>query len=250
DLLNQWRPDAVIHLAGENIAAGRWSKGRKQRILDSRVTGTKGLATALLKLHPPPRHFVSASAIGFYGSRGDEVLTEGASPGMARDFLAHVTGEWEKASAPLQHAGVRVVHLRFGMILSRKGGALKKMLPFFKLGLGGRLGAGNQWVSWIALADVIGVIAWILADSKIDSPINVVSPYPVTNREFTRELASALHRPSLFPLPTRVLRLVFGEMAEALLLASQRAIPERLLAGGFAFQFPTLPEALQSELKM
>jgi uncharacterized protein (TIGR01777 family) len=235
--------DAVIHLAGENIAAGRWTPQRKDEIRQSRVEGTRRLCESLAKLSRRPKVLVSASAIGFYGNRGDEILTEDSSPG--NDFLAQVCQEWEAATEPASRAGSRVVRLRFGMILSPAGGALKKMLLPFKLGVGGRMGSGAQYVSWIAIDDAIGAIHQAICDESLKGPVNGVTPNPVTNMEFTRILARVLSRPALFPMPAFAARLAFGEMADALLLASARVVPARLQASGYPFRHPELEEALR-----
>jgi uncharacterized protein (TIGR01777 family) len=240
--------DALIHLAGENIGSRRWSAEQKTRIRTSRVEATQKLAASLVKLRPPPRVFIGASAVGIYGNRGAEVLTERSNPGTA--FLSQVVVEWERAAEPLVEAGVRVVHLRFGMIIGREGGALAKMLPLFKAGLGGRLGSGRQWTSWIALADVLRVIEWALKSESAAGAYNAVSPEPIINREFTRVLANVLNRPAVLPVPAPMLRLTFGEMADALLLSSQRVVPERLLDAGFKFEFKNLESALKAELEL
>lgn len=237
--------DAVVHLAGENLGR-RWTSARRARIRDSRIGSTRLLAQALAALPRPPHTLVSASAIGYYGDRGDERLDEHSPPGD--DFLGRLSREWEAAAAPAVEAGVRVVHPRFGVVLSARGGALPRMLPVFRLGLGGRLGPGHQWLSWVALADAVAALRFAIDTPKLSGPINVVSPEPVTNVEFTRALGRALGRPTPFAVPTLALRLVFGEMAEATLLASQRAVPERLLGAGFQFQYPQLDAALRAAL--
>jgi uncharacterized protein (TIGR01777 family) len=242
--LKHWRPDAFVHLAGENIASHRWDSEQKRRIRDSRVAATEKLVGNLLSSQCAPPIFIGASAIGYYGNRGGELLTENSPPG--NDFLAEVCRDWENAALPLARNGTRVVHLRFGMILSRRGGALARMLPIFRLGLGGRLGNGKQWVSWVALTDVVRTVEWALTMASARGAYNAVSPSPVTNAEFTRSLGPALHRPTLLPAPATGLRLAFGEMADALLLTSQRAIPERLCAEGFQFQMAKLPAALKN----
>lgn len=239
--------DAVIHLAGEPIAEGRWTQEKKRRIRDSRALGTKVLADALAALERKPSTFLSASAIGYYGTRGAEVLTEESGPGD--DFLARVCREWEEATETASRAGIRVVQMRFGVILSSKGGALVKMLTPFKLGLGGRLGSGEQYMSWIALEDVVGVVDHLLEKSEVRGPVNTVAPHPVTNREFTKTLGAALSRPTLFPAPEFALRLAFGEMADVALLASQRVEPARLKESGYVFKYPELKGALQNILK-
>lgn len=238
--------DAVVHLAGENIGAGRWTTARKQRLRDSRIPATEGLCRSLAGLNPGPRTFLSASAIGYYGDRGDEVLTESSAPG--KGFLADLCIEWEQASQPARDAGMRVAHLRFGVILSRDGGALPRMLLPFKLGLGGRIGSGRQYWSWVVLDDVIGAIVHVLERSDLSGPFNVVSPQPATNAEFTRMLGSVLRRPTIFPLPAFVARAVLGEMADEMLLSSARVLPARLQESGYTMQQPMLEGALRSAL--
>ncbi|HEX7861544.1 MAG TPA: TIGR01777 family oxidoreductase [Verrucomicrobiae bacterium] len=236
--------DAVVHLAGENIAAGRWTLEQKKRIRESRVEATQRLASKLVPRKP--RVFISASAVGYYGNRFNEILTE-RSPG-GHGFLGDTCEAWEHAAKPLVLAGVRVVHLRFGMILSKEGGALAKMLPVFRKGLGGRLGSGKQWMSWITLTDALRAIEFCLHNEQASGAYNVVAPNPVTNAEFTRQLASALKRPAFFPVPEFALRLAFGEMADALLLGSQRVLPERLRDLGFEFDHPHLAGAFRGVL--
>jgi hypothetical protein len=235
--------DAVVHLAGENIAGGRWTRDRKERIRDSRVKGTRLLSEALAGLQRPPKVLIVASAIGFYGDRGDETLTENSASGSG--FLAEVCREWEAAAEPARRAGIRTVHARFGVILSPKGGALPKTLVPFRLGLGGRIGSGRQYVSWVALDDVVGAIQHALMCQDLSGPVNVVAPHAVTNREYTKALVAVLHRPAIFPLPAFVARLMLGEMADALLLASQLVEPQRLLQTGYRFDFPELTPALR-----
>ena len=235
--------DAVVHLAGENIAAGRWTAARKARIRDSRVKGTGLLSETLARLERPPRVLVSASAIGYYGSRGDEVLTEKSHLGTG--FLAEVCRDWEEATAPAARRGIRVAILRFGVIFSAHGGALPKMLTPFRLGLGGRIGDGRQYMSWVALDDTIGAIHHALATETLAGPVNVVAPQPVTNAEFTKTLGRVLGRPTVFPMPAFAARLAFGEMADELLLASQRVKPARLLDTHYQFRFPELEGALR-----
>jgi len=235
--------DAVVHLAGENIAAGRWTAARKEKIRRSRVEGTRRLCDSLVRLSRRPKALVSASAVGFYGDRGDEILKEDSAPGS--DFLAQVCREWEAATEPASRAGIRVVHLRFGMILSPAGGALKKMLLPFKLGAGGRIGSGTQYVSWIGIDEVVGVIHHAIITESVRGPMNAVTPSPVTNAEYTRTLARVLSRPAIVPMPAFAARLAFGEMADALLLASQRVIPTRLQASGYKFRYPELEGALR-----
>ena len=235
--------DAVVHLAGENIAGGRWTDARKGRIRTSRVSGTRLLTRAVAGLERPPSVFVCASAIGIYGDRGEELLTEDSAPGTG--FLAEVCREWEAACAPAREAGIRVVNLRFGAVLSAAGGALKKMLLPFKLGLGGRLGSGRQSMSWVSIDDAVGAVDHSLHANALDGSVNVVAPKPVTNREFTRTLGRVLRRWTILPVPGFALRLLFGEMAQELLLAGARVEPRRLLEGGYVFLQPDLESALR-----
>jgi uncharacterized protein (TIGR01777 family) len=236
--------DAVIHLAGENIAAGRWTRAQKRRIETSRVEGTRQVADAVRAARSKPEVFVCASAIGVYGSRGDELLDEASERGD--DYLAHVGREWEREAGCL--AEVRTVQARFGVILSASGGALRKMLPPFLAGAGGRLGSGRQWMSWIALEDVLGALHHIVLHPELRGPVNVVAPHPVTNADFTRTLGHVLGRPTIAPVPALAVRALFGEMGDALLLASQRVYPRRLLESGFEFAFPDLEGALRHTL--
>lgn len=235
--------DAVVHLAGENIASGRWTSVRKAKIRDSRVTGTRTLCETLARLSQPPKVLVSASAIGYYGDRGAEPLWENSTFGTG--FLAEVCRAWEDATQPAVQKGIRVVLLRTGIVLSPRGGALAKLLLPFKLGLGGIIGSGKQYMSWIVLDDVAGAIAHALVTDALQGPVNAVAPYPVTNREFARTLGRVLRRPTVFPLPAFATRLVLGEMADALLLASTRAEPKRLLATQYVFRYPELDGALR-----
>lgn len=235
--------DAVVHLAGENIAAGRWTPARKAEIRRSRVDGTRTLCEALARLPHPPSVFVSASAVGFYGDRGDEILTEESGPGTG--FLADVCREWEAATERVSRAGIRVVNLRFGMILSPRGGALQKLLLPFRLGLGGRIGDGRQYTSWIAVDDAVGAIHHALCEASVRGPVNAVAPRPVNNADFTRTLARVLRRPAWLPVPAFAARLAFGEMADALLLAGARVMPARLQASGYRFRFADLESALR-----
>jgi uncharacterized protein len=235
--------DAVVHLAGENIASGRWTAAQKASIRDSRVQGTTVLCEALAQLVKPPKALLSASAIGYYGDRGETVLREESPPGTG--FLAEVCQAWEAATAPATQRGIRVVHLRFGIVLSPAGGSLAKMLTPFRLGIGGVVGTGKQYMSWIALDDVLGVIQHALSTEALQGPVNVVAPQAVTNREFTTTLGKVLRRPTRLPLPAFAARLLFGEMADALLLASTRVAPVRLVASGYTFQYPELEAALQ-----
>jgi uncharacterized protein (TIGR01777 family) len=234
--------DAVVHLAGENIA-GRWTAAKKERIRASRTGPTRLISEALAQLTRPPKVLVCASAVGIYGDRGDEILVEASAPGSG--FLAEVGREWEAAAEPARVAGIRVVHLRFGIVLSPRGGALARMLPAFRLGLGGRVGSGRQFWSWIALDDAVGAIHHTLFTDSLSGPVNAVAPQAVTNGEFTRTLARVLGRPALLPAPACALRLALGEMAEAALLASTRAEPRRLAETGYAFRFPQLEPALR-----
>ncbi|MCP3964414.1 MAG: TIGR01777 family protein [bacterium] len=236
---------AVVHLAGENISRGRWTRAFKRRILDSRVLGTKLIAEAVALADPPPA-LVSASAIGIYGDRGEEAVSE-QSP-VGEGFLADVCRQWEAATLPAADAGARVVNLRIGMVLSRYGGALARMLTPFRLGMGGVIGNGRQAVSWIHLEDLVGVVGHALAEGDLSGPVNAVSPRPVTNRELTAALGRVLRRPTVIPLPAAMVRLIFGEMGDALLLASTRVEPRRLLGSGFSFRFPDLAAALGHEL--
>jgi uncharacterized protein (TIGR01777 family) len=234
--------DAVIHLAGEGIANGRWTAARKAALRDSRVLSTQLLCESLAALSRPPAVLVSASAVGFYGSRGDEILDEGSA--MGEGFLPGVCRDWEAETSHAQRAGIRVVQIRIALVLSRHGGALAKMLLPFRLGLGGRLGDGRQWMSWIALHDLVRVIEHAIADENLAGPINAAAPQAVTNAEFTKALGAAVSRPTIFPLPAFVIRLLFGEMGERLLLEGQRVRPRRLLDAGFVFEAPTLERGL------
>jgi uncharacterized protein len=234
--------DAVIHLAGETIF-GYWGREKKARIRNSRVIGTRNLAEALAQAKNRPRVFVCSSAIGYYGSRGDEVLNEASDPG--KDFLALVCRDWEAATKPAIDAGIRTAQIRTGVVLSADGGALPKMLTPFKLGLGGRIGDGQQWMSWIDVQDMVGAILHILKTDLLQGPVNMVAPKPVTNAEFTKILASVLRRPAIFPLPALVVKTVFGEMADAALLASQRVEPARLVGTGYPFAFSDLRSSLE-----
>jgi uncharacterized protein len=238
--------DAVVHLAGESIAEGRWTEEKKKKIRESRVRGTKLLSDALANLSTPPKTLISASAIGYYGNRGDEILTEESAPGD--DFLANVCIEWEQATALAAEKGIRVVNTRFGIILAANGGALAKMLPPFRMGIGGKIGSGKQWMSWIALDDVIGGIKFALTNEALRGPVNFVAPNPVRNSEFTKALGKALSRPTLFPIPAFGVRLAFGEMADALLLSSQRVEPRKLETSNYQFQYPNLDSALRHVL--
>jgi uncharacterized protein len=237
--------DAVVHLAGEPVGE-RWTESRKRKIRESRVKGTETLVQALRSLPEPPPVLVSASAVGYYGNRGDERLVESSPPGT--DFLAEVVRGWEAALEPAETAGIRVVRLRFGVVIAREGGALERLLTPFRLGVGGQLGNGRQWMSWISLTDAVRAIRFALARPGLQGVANAVAPQPVTNAEFTRALGAVLGRPTLFTVPTAALRLGFGEMAEVTLLASQRALPEHLEAAGFRFEHPRIEEALRAAL--
>jgi uncharacterized protein len=238
--------DAVIHLAGETIAE-RWTEPKKQAIRDSRVLGTRNICEALAQAAKPPALLVAASAIGYYGDRGNEVLNEESAGGQG--FLAEVCREWEAATQAAAKAGIRTVLVRFGIVLSTSGGALAKMLPPFRLGVGGRVGSGGQWWSWVALEDVVGAVEHVMKTKAVAGPVNVVSPSPVTNREFTGSLASALSRPAIFPMPAFAARLALGQMANDLLLASQRVEPAKLRGSGYRFRRPDLGNALASILR-
>ncbi|MGA2269346.1 MAG: TIGR01777 family oxidoreductase [Bryobacteraceae bacterium] len=235
--------DAIVHLAGEPVAQ-RWTAEAKQRIRDTRVVGTRNLVEALAKLPRRPAALICASAIGYYGSRGDEVLMESAAPGSG--YLPEVCVAWEQEAQAAEALGMRVVRLRIGIVLDARGGALQRMLPPFRMGVGGRLGGGQQWMSWIHLDDLAGLFQFAV-ESQVRGPLNGVAPYPVTNSDFTRELARALRRPAVFPVPGFALRLLFGEMADVL-LASQRVAPGAAEAAGFRFRFPQLAPALANLL--
>jgi uncharacterized protein (TIGR01777 family) len=238
---------AVVHLAGEGIAEGRWTEAKKQRIEGSRVNGTRQLAEQLARSNAKPAVFVCASAIGFYGSRSDELLDEKSSAGC--DFLSTVCEKWEKASSPAAEAGIRAVNIRTGMVLSTAGGALKKMLPPFKMGGGGIIGPGRQYMSWISLDDEVNAIRFLIDTPSIVGAVNLVSPLPVTNHDFTKILGKVLHRPTILPLPAFVARLLFGEMADALLLGSARVVPQKLIDAGYEFCHADLRSALEEILK-
>jgi len=237
------RFDTVIHLAGENIASRRWTASQKQRIVESRVRGTRLISEAVARAAPRPRVLACASAIGYYGDRGDELLSEESRHGSG--FLADVCQQWENAAEAARQAGIRVVHMRFGVVLSPDGGALAKMLTPFRLGLGGRIGSGRQYISWVELSDVAAAVLHSLATEELSGPVNIVSPEPVTNREFTQVLGRVLHRPTIFPVPAPIARLALGQMADELLLASTRVRPQRLVATGFNYRYPALEPALR-----
>jgi uncharacterized protein len=237
---------AVIHLAGESVV-GRWTAAKKKAIRASRVRGTRTVASALAQTKTKPRVFVCASAIGFYGDRGDEILKEESASG--RGFLPEVCREWEDASLICAEAGIRTVNLRIGLVLSARGGALPKMLPAFKLGLGGRLGSGKQWWSWIHVDDIVGAVHHAMQNDAVSGPVNLVSPNAARNEEFTKVLASVVRRPAFFPVPGFALRLAFGRAAaDELFLASQRVEPAKLRASGYAFRFDDLRAALENRI--
>lgn len=234
--------DAFVNLAGAGIADGRWTAARRAAIRDSRIHATRTLVTAIGGMRRKPGVLINASAVGYYGDGGDAVLTETGAAG--RGFLAEVCQAWEAEAMAAEHAGVRVVRARLGVVLAGEGGALRKMLPVFRLGAGGRIGDGRQWMSWIALDDAVGALLHALDDGRLSGAVNVTAPTPVTNREFTATLARALRRPAWLPVPAVALRLLFGEMADATLLASTRVLPARLAATGYGFVQPTLATAL------
>lgn len=235
--------DAAVHLAGESIASGRWNDEKKRAIRESRARGTALLSNALARLSRPPVVFICASAIGYYGNRGDELLTESSAAGD--DFLANVCVDWENATQPAIEKGIRTVNTRFGIILDAKGGALAKMLTPFRMGIGGRIGNGKQWMSWIAIDDVVNGLKFSIQDGSVSGPVNFVAPNPVTNAEFTKTLGRVLSKPTLFPVPKFGVRLAFGEMGESLLLSGQRVKPAVLEKRGFKFAWPSLESALR-----
>ncbi len=239
--------DGIVHLAGESVASGRWTDSRKQLLRTSRVEATRHLVNGLLKLARPPKVLVAASAVGYYGNRGDELLTEVSAPG--KDFLAQLARDWEAETQRAPQNGIRAVMLRFGVILSAKGGALPQMILPFKLGIGGRVGSGQQWMSWLTLPEAVGLARYALENAGLSGAVNAVAPSPVRNAEFTKVLGKVLQRPTLFPAPAFALKLALGEMAEALLLSSQRAIPARLQEQNYRFQHPDLEGALRAVLK-
>jgi hypothetical protein len=238
--------DAVVHLAGESVAS-RWTNDKRTKIRDSRVIGTRALAHALAKAIKRPRVLVTSSAIGYYGDRTDEVLNEKSAPGTG--FLADVCREWEAANQPATDSGIRTVQIRTGIVLSAEGGALKKMLPPFRMGIGGRLGSGRQWMSWIHIHDMVGAIHHVMKTDLLQGPVNFVAPKPVTNVEFTETLASVLKRPAIFPVPAFAIKTLFGQMGEEVLLASERVEPARLVTSGYPFQCSELRKALEDVLK-
>jgi uncharacterized protein len=238
--------DAVVNLGGSSIAEGRWTAERKKRLRSSRVDGTRALVTALSKMAARPRVMISASAIGYYGNRGEELLQEENPAGSG--FLSEVAKDWETEALKAEALGIRVVLVRTGIVLAKNGGALSKMIMPFRLGVGGRIGSGQQWMSWISLKDVVAILRLCLENGAARGPINLVSPQPVRNAEFTKALAYALHRPAFFPAPAFALRLALGEMADALLLSSQRVVPAQLEKLGYRFLDPDLPAALSRTL--
>lgn len=233
---------AAIHLSGANLAGKRWTQAYKREIVLSRVDTTRALATGLARLSRPPKVLLVASAVGIYGDRGDDLLDETSAPGHG--FMADICKEWEAASAPATDAGIRVVHMRFGVVLSATGGALARFLPFFRLGIGGKVGSGRQYMSWISEQDLVGAVLFLLDTDNASGAYNVTAPNPVTNALFTRLLAGQLHRPSVFTVPAFVARVAFGQMADEALLASTRAYPARLVAAGYQFQHSSLVHAL------
>lgn len=233
---------AAIHLSGASVAGHRWTPAYKREMRSSRVDSTRRLAAALARLRRPPQSLLVASAVGFYGNRGDELLDETSAPGTG--YMADLCREWEQAAQPAADAGIRVVHLRFGVVLGPGAGALAKLLPLFRLGLGGRLGSGRQWMSWISLADAITAVLFALDTPALAGPVNLTAPRPVTNAEFTRALALAVHRPALLPAPAFALRLALGEMADEALLSGARVFPSRLTTAGFQFTHQTVAAAL------
>jgi uncharacterized protein (TIGR01777 family) len=234
--------DAAIHLSGANLAAHRWTPQYLREITTSRIDSTAALARTLARLRRPPRTLLAASAVGIYGNRGDAILDETSAPGTG--LLAGLCRAWEDAAAPARSAGIHVLHLRFGVVLHPRAGALKQMLPLFRLGLGGRLGSGKQWMSWISLSDLVSAVLFVLDSAAVRGPVNLTAPQPVTNAEFTRALARSLHRPAPFPAPAFALRLALGRMADEALLSSTRALPRKLLNAGFQFAHPSIDAAL------
>lgn len=238
--------DAVVHLAGDNVASENWSEAKKKKIRDSRVIGTKVLVDALNKTQNPPKHFISASAIGFYGNRGNEVLTEESAKGEG--FFPEVCTAWETEAKRAEEFGARVFYLRIGVVLAKDGGALEKMLTPFKFGVGGVIGSGKQWMSWIALDDLIKIFHFALENENLRGAYNAVAPNPVTNQEFTKTFGSVLNRPTIFPIPEFGIKLLYGEMGKTILLEGARVLPKRLEDAGFQFQFTNLEQALKAAL--
>ena len=238
--------DGIVHLAGESVASGKWTRKKKEKIRNSRIEGTKRLCEHILKLPTPPSVFVCASAIGYYGNRGVEFLNEGSPRGSG--FLPDVCLGWEEATESVSKAGIRVVNVRFGIVLSKDGGALAKMITPFKIGMGGKIGSGTQYMSWIAMDDVTSAIYHTLITESLKGPVNVTAPNPVTNKEFTNTLGEVLKRPAVVPIPAFAAKLAFGEMANDLLLASTKVAPKRLSDSGYEFQYPKLEPALKHVL--
>lgn len=247
DLGSFGAPDVVVNFAGENLIDSRWSKAKKDRILNSRIKATRLLVDYLLKAEHKPALLISGSALGFYGNRGDEILDENSPPGT--NFSAQLCQQWEAAAEPAKQAGIRVVYSRTGIVLSPAGGALKKMLLPFKLGLGGVLGNGRQYVSWVCIDDMVAMLEFIMSHDAISGPVNMVSPEAVTNYQLTKALGKTLHRPTIFPMPGFVAGILFGEMADELLLSSARLKPAKMLAAGYQFQYAELSAALEHVLK-
>jgi hypothetical protein len=239
--------DVAIHLSGANVSARRWTPAYRSEIRSSRIDSTRTLATQLAGLRRPPRALLVASAIGIYGDRGDEILDENSVVGSG--FLADLCREWEAAASPAAVAGIRVVHLRLGVVLAPGQGALAMMIPTFRMGLGGRLGSGKQWISWLSLSDLVGALMFVVAEPSLSSAVNFTTPYPVTNCDLTRSLAKALHRPALLPAPAFALRLALGPMADEALLSSARVMPRKLLDAGFRFSQPSIEEALSTMIR-
>lgn len=235
--------DVVVHLAGESVFSGRWNDTKKERILKSRIDPTRYLVESMAQLENPPATFICASAIGFYGDQGDTTLTETAPPGD--DFLARVSIAWEKEASKAEKLGIRVIHIRTGIVLGKDGGALKQMLTPFKLGAGGKLGDGSQYMSWIHIDDLVGIMLYSADNDSVQGPVNGVAPEPVTNSEFTRTLASCLHRPAFFNVPGVMLEIALGEFGKVL-LSSQRVLPEKITSAGYTFLYPKLRDALQN----
>ena len=246
DAMEAVRPDAVIHLAGENIGRGRWTPAKKKVIIDSRVKGTNLIATTLAGLSIRPHTLLSASAIGFYGDRGDDPMNDDDGPGS--DFISHVCRIWEDAAQPAIEAGIRVVRMRIGVVLTPEGGALEKMLPLFRLGLGGRIGSGRQYLSWIGMDDAVGAVYYLLMRPDVSGPVNLVAPNPVTNADFSRILGRVLRRPAILPVPATIIRAAFGEMGKEVALGGTRVNPGKLLEINYPFQYPELQEYLQHTL--
>ena len=241
--------EAVVHLAGESLGERKWTPEQKERILESRVRGTQLVATTIAELARRPAVLISGSAVGFYGDRGDEILTEESPPPPPGNFLSDVCVAWEAATVGAESAGIRTVHLRTGIVLSRKGGALARMLTPFKLGLGGRIGSGRQYMSWVSIDDEVGAILHAIDTDTIHGPLDVTGPAPVTNREFTRALGAAVHRPTLLPTPLAPLKVIYGaELVQRVLVEGQRVLPAALEASGYAFRHPTLEAALDAVL--